>query len=197
MGDPDSPLDMDTVVGLGRDRPLPDRVRFRAVMDGGNVVAISSVVLLELGFGIPRGATEMANRNRLSALVAAVCRSCRWRNPTPSRSRGACRAGDVRDAARTLRPADGGPGTRPQCRPHHQEHSRVRPVAGAADRGLAVSDLSPGAAWPPWIPSATLAGGEVSEWLKVPLSKSGVVLSHRGFESHPLRPEPVRPLRHP
>ena len=31
-------------------------------------------------------------------------------------------------------------------------------------------------------------GGEVSEWLKVPLSKSGVVMSHRGFESHPLRP---------
>ena len=30
--------------------------------------------------------------------------------------------------------------------------------------------------------------GEVSEWLKVPLSKSGVVMSHRGFESHPLRP---------
>ena len=29
--------------------------------------------------------------------------------------------------------------------------------------------------------------GEVSEWLKVPLSKSGVVMSHRGFESHPLR----------
>ena len=29
--------------------------------------------------------------------------------------------------------------------------------------------------------------GEVSEWLKVPLSKSGVVNSHRGFESHPLR----------
>ena len=31
------------------------------------------------------------------------------------------------------------------------------------------------------------APGEVSEWLKVPLSKSGVVNSHRGFESHPLR----------
>ena len=29
--------------------------------------------------------------------------------------------------------------------------------------------------------------GEVSEWFKVPLSKSGVVLSHRGFESRPLR----------
>ena len=33
----------------------------------------------------------------------------------------------------------------------------------------------------------TLLGGEVSEWLKVPLSKSGEVMSLRGFESHPLR----------
>ena len=33
----------------------------------------------------------------------------------------------------------------------------------------------------------TIPGGEVSEWLKVPLSKSGVVTSHRGFESRPLR----------
>ena len=31
--------------------------------------------------------------------------------------------------------------------------------------------------------------GEVSEWLKVPLSKSGEVHSLRGFESHPLRPQ--------
>ncbi len=27
----------------------------------------------------------------------------------------------------------------------------------------------------------------MSEWLKVPLSKSGEVMSLRGFESHPLR----------
>ena len=32
--------------------------------------------------------------------------------------------------------------------------------------------------------AAILRGGQVSEWLKVPLSKSGVVMSHRGFESH-------------
>ena len=39
--------------------------------------------------------------------------------------------------------------------------------------------------------------GEVSEWLKVPLSKSGVVMSHRGFESHPLRPlRRHRPAQH-
>ena len=31
-----------------------------------------------------------------------------------------------------------------------------------------------------------LNSGEVSEWLMVPLSKSGV-RKHRGFESHPLR----------
>ena len=34
--------------------------------------------------------------------------------------------------------------------------------------------------------SGILSRGEVSEWLKVPLSKSGV-REHRGFESHPLR----------
>ncbi len=33
-----------------------------------------------------------------------------------------------------------------------------------------------------------MTNGEVSEWLMVPLSKSGEVLSLRGFESHPLRP---------
>ena len=33
---------------------------------------------------------------------------------------------------------------------------------------------------------AILSRGEVSEWLMVPLSKSGV-RKHRGFESHPLR----------
>lgn len=29
--------------------------------------------------------------------------------------------------------------------------------------------------------------GGVTEWLKVPLSKSGVISDDRGFESHPLR----------
>ena len=36
--------------------------------------------------------------------------------------------------------------------------------------------------------------GEVSEWFKVPLSKSGVVTSHRGFESRPLRHPRRAPL---
>ena len=37
-----------------------------------------------------------------------------------------------------------------------------------------------------WTSFAILSGGEVSEWLMVPLSKSGV-RKHRGFESRPLR----------
>ena len=35
-------------------------------------------------------------------------------------------------------------------------------------------------------PFGILSGGEVSEWLMVPLSKSGL-RKQRGFESHPLR----------
>ena len=38
--------------------------------------------------------------------------------------------------------------------------------------------------------SGILSDGEVSEWLMVPLSKSGV-RKHRGFESHPLRHSPL------
>ena len=38
--------------------------------------------------------------------------------------------------------------------------------------------------------------GEVSEWLKVPLSKSGEVNSLRGFESHPLRQFRIQTWHH-
>ena len=41
-----------------------------------------------------------------------------------------------------------------------------------------------------------LSRGEVSEWLKVPLSKSGV-RKHRGFESHPLRQPRTSRMDHP
>jgi hypothetical protein len=42
------------------------------------------------------------------------------------------------------------------------------------------------------LPLVYSIAGEVSEWLKVPLSKSGVVNSHRGFESRPLRQKIAR-----
>jgi hypothetical protein len=48
-------------------------------------------------------------------------------------------------------------------------------------------DPVPTAVWEGQLASfAILSGGEVSEWLMVPLSKSGV-RKHRGFESRPLR----------
>ena len=45
-------------------------------------------------------------------------------------------------------------------------------------------------------PFGILSGGEVSEWLMVPLSKSGV-RKHRGFESHPLRHHSPHGSAHP
>src|SRR6185369_3824688 len=48
----------------------------------------------------------------------------------------------------------------------------------------------------PGVPADILSRGEVSEWLMVPLSKSGV-RKHRGFESHPLRHSPRESLRSP
>ena len=64
--------------------------------------------------------------------------------------------------------------------------TRRRPNGNIA-RARRPNDAIPRAPCPGF---ARLAGGEVSEWLKVPLSKSGV-RKHRGFESHPLRQRPI------
>lgn len=56
--------------------------------------------------------------------------------------------------------------------------------------GAALHPTVPGI-WKTGMPSATITGGEVSERFKVLLSKSSVVMSHRGFESRPLRPPGV------
>ena len=67
----------------------------------------------------------------------------------------------------------------------HQGRSGIR--RDEAERLLAPSGVAD--------PFGILSGGEVSEWLMVPLSKSGL-RKQRGFESHPLRqthrsPEPA------
>ena len=80
------------------------------------------------------------------------------------------------DPRRQRHPARGGRGAlRRRPRPRRAERSprfrsltRPRPPTARPD------------------PFARLAGGEVSEWLMVPLSKSGL-RKQRGFESHPLR----------
>ncbi len=55
------------------------------------------------------------------------------------------------------------------------------PIHDKGGPGIPAFRLTAGA------PFGTLSGGEVSERFKVLLSKSSVVHSHRGFESHPLR----------
>ena len=57
-------------------------------------------------------------------------------------------------------------------------------------RALSRLDFGQDGRLAPWYP---LVRGEVSEWLMVPLSKSGV-RKHRGFESHPLRHSLSKPL---
>ncbi len=86
---------------------------------------------------------------------------------------------------------DGAAGTVIQLAQHPGLPRRIRIVSGIrrdqvggarraraprADRGRTARPTSFG----------ILSGGEVSEWLMVPLSKSGV-RKHRGFESRPLR----------
>ena len=70
--------------------------------------------------------------------------------------------------------------------------ARPRPAAlDASGRRLSRRSAVAGADRDPLVSSAR---GEVSEWLMVPLSKSGV-RKHRGFESHPLRHSDLRTTR--
>ena len=89
---------------------------------------------------------------------------------------------------------DGAAGTVIQLAQHPSLPRRIKVVSGIrrdeaealfaplADRLRAVTARSPGR-------FGILSRGEVSEWLMVPLSKSGV-RKHRGFESRPLRHVP-------
>ena len=63
---------------------------------------------------------------------------------------------------------------------------RRAPGGGGNSAWGIAADLEAGLYRSPAGAFAILSRGEVSEWLKVPLSKSGV-RKHRGFESHPLR----------
>ena len=84
-------------------------------------------------------------------------------------------------------PIDGAAGTRPPARPA----SGARPAAAGRvrdppRRGRGAARVRRGGPDRRLKPFAILSGGEVSEWLMVPLSKSGL-RKQRGFESHPLR----------
>ena len=95
-----------------------------------------------------------------------------------------CRASSQADAAE-LRPAATTVGLASAERP------TAPPDGPTLTRGRAAA---PSRRRPERAPLLSSARGEVSEWLMVPLSKSGV-RKHRGFESHPLRHSPPLPGR--
>ena len=70
--------------------------------------------------------------------------------------------------------------------PRRRPDLRARPRRRHPASGRGLTATSPGRLAGSF---AMLSGGEVSEWLMVPLSKSGV-RKHRGFESRPLRHRP-------
>ena len=102
---------------------------------------------------------------------------------------GACSLG--RPAGRRARAAAPAPG-RVGHPPGRRRRAAARPRRSGARRPLSRRPAGPGRPrGRDGVAFARLGRGEVSEWLKVPLSKSGV-RKHRGFESHPLRQLPHR-----
>ena len=91
-------------------------------------------------------------------------------------------------------PVDGAAGSVLQLAQHPSLERRLQVVSGIRrdeaeelESGPVVVAPAPDAALRPGEPPfAILSRGEVSEWLMVPLSKSGL-RKQRGFESHPLR----------
>jgi tRNA(fMet)-specific endonuclease VapC len=62
-------LDTNAVVALLRDRPSEVRDRFRQVVNSGATVAVSSVVLFELWFGVARSQRVAENAERLRVFL--------------------------------------------------------------------------------------------------------------------------------
>ena len=123
----------------------------------------------------------------VGALLASDVDGARLRRPQPRRRR-------RRDRA----PA--GPASRPRPAPPGRQRDPPRRGRGALRRARSppsrpVRRADAGTIGPSGLgrgSSGILSRGEVSEWLMVPLSKSGV-RKHRGFESHPLR-QILRPM---
>ena len=80
--------------------------------------------------------------------------------------------------------------------PRPRSSSTERPTPSDARSGLVGASSGPSAEGARPAASGILSRGEVSEWLMVPLSKSGV-RKHRGFESRPLRQASGRGVAEP
>lgn len=63
-------LDTDTVVALLRDKPTTVRERYRETQAAGDYLALSSVVLFELWYGVTKSDRTRENTERLRVLLS-------------------------------------------------------------------------------------------------------------------------------
>jgi tRNA(fMet)-specific endonuclease VapC len=63
-------LDTKTVIALLRNRPVRVRERFQHVVSEGARIAVSSVVLFELGYGVARSGRRQENTERLRVFLS-------------------------------------------------------------------------------------------------------------------------------
>ena len=65
-------LDTNTIVALLRNRPTRVRERYREAEAAGDYLALSSVVLFELWYGVAKSSQLQANTERLRVLLSGV-----------------------------------------------------------------------------------------------------------------------------
>lgn len=70
MTAPTSLLDTDTVVALLRDRPATVRERFRREVANGALIAVSTITIFELWYGVARSGRPRDNEERLRLFLA-------------------------------------------------------------------------------------------------------------------------------
>ncbi|GAA1711486.1 type II toxin-antitoxin system VapC family toxin [Fodinicola feengrottensis] len=63
-------LDTNTVVGVIRNKPVSIRERLRDAIDSGTEVAVSSVVIFELWYGVARSARQRENAEQVRLFLA-------------------------------------------------------------------------------------------------------------------------------
>lgn len=63
-------LDTNAVVALLRNKPAGVRKRYRAAQADGDYIALSSVVLFELWYGVAKSSQEKENADRLRVLLS-------------------------------------------------------------------------------------------------------------------------------
>ncbi|MBM2811254.1 MAG: hypothetical protein HW416_2013 [Chloroflexi bacterium] len=63
-------LDTNAVIAILRDRPVEVRARLRQALDEGASVALSSIVVFELWYGVARSQQQRANAERLGVFLS-------------------------------------------------------------------------------------------------------------------------------